>query len=194
MKRLLRAGPYLLPALVAGFLAWQWERLPTRYPVHWGASGPDRWADLSAGAVARPLLFGLLVTLWLGWLRRFLLQNSAPAADQARTRAVVEHVTTATQWAVALAFGTAAVPQQGPGLVLGAAGLGVLLVPIALVAAYAGRPAPEAPAAPPAEGWLFVPKRAGVGLTIDFGHPRAWRALGLTLAGPAAFLLLGLLL
>lgn len=194
MGRLLRVGPYLFPALVAGILAWRWERLPARYPVHWGANGPDRWADLSAGAVTRPLAFGLLVTLWLGWLRRFLLRNSAPAADQARSRAVVEHVTTAAQWAVALAFGTAAVPQEGPGLVLGAAGLGVLLVPFALVAAYAGKPAPEAPAAPPADGWLLVPKRLGVGLAIDFRHPRAWRALGLILAGPAAFLLLGLLL
>lgn len=194
MARLLRAGPYLLPAAVAAFLAWRWERLPARYPVHWGVDGPDRWADLSAWAVARPLLFGLLVTAWLGWLRRFLLRNSAPAQDEARSRALVDHLTTATQWTVSLAFGLGSVPQQNPGLAVSAAGAGLLLVPLALVVTYAGKPRREAPASPPADGWLLVPKRVGVGLAIDFGHPRAWRALGLILAGPAAFLLLGLLL
>lgn len=190
MRALLRIGPYALLAAVAGWLALAWDRLPARYPVHWGPGGADRWVDLSARAVAGPLLAGLAGVAWLGMLRRFVLANSSPAPDPSRARSLVGAMTVAGQWNLALVFGGAAIPSTGPGLVLGAAGVGMLLVPTALVVTYAGHAAPEpTPMAPPPGGWLLYPRANGTGLSMDLRHPLRWRALFLILAGPAAMVL-----
>lgn len=189
MRALLRLGPYALLAAVAAGLALAWDRLPTRYAVHWGPGG-IRFADLSVSSVAGPLLAGLAGVAWMGILRRFILANSPPVSDPARSRRLLEAVTVAAQWNLALVFGFAAIPRQGPGLVLGAAGVGMLLVPVALVATYAGKAPPAEPVAPPPTGsWLFFPRPDGTGFSIDLGHPMRWRALLLILAGPVAMLL-----
>jgi hypothetical protein len=191
---LLRLGPYALLAGVAAGLALAWEDLPSRYPVHWGAGGADRWADLSPRSVGTPLLVGLLLVAWIGLLRRFVLENSPRAPDPSRARSLVENVTVASQWVLAAVLGAAAVPRQGPGLVLLAAGIGFLALPVALVATYAGkaRVEPEVPA--PADGWLLVPRANGTGLGIDPRHPLFRRAVLLTVGGPVAVLLLAALL
>lgn len=194
MRALLRIGPYALLAAVAGWLALAWDRLPARYPVHWGSGGADRWVDLSARAVAGPLLAGLAGVAWLGMLCRFVLANSSPAPDPSRARRLVGAMTVAGQWNLALVFGGAAIPSTGPGLVLGAAGVGMLLVPAALVVTYAGQAPPDEsvgamPMAPPPGGWLLYPRANGTGLSMDLRHPLRWRALLLILAGPAAMVL-----
>ncbi|HET8723552.1 MAG TPA: hypothetical protein VFM53_05050 [Anaeromyxobacteraceae bacterium] len=193
MRALLRLGPYALLAAVAAGLALAWDRLPARYAVHWGAGGV-RFANLSVRTVAGPLLAGLAGVAWMGLLRGFILANSPPAPDPARARPLVGAITVAAQWNLALVFGSAAIPSTGPGLVLGAAGLGTMLVPAALVATYAGKAPGNAaagatPVAPPGSGWLFQPRPDGTGLSIDLRHPLRWRALLLILAGPVSMLL-----
>ncbi|WP_250031520.1 DUF5808 domain-containing protein [Paractinoplanes maris] len=41
---------------------------------------------------------------------------------------------------------------------------------------------------------LLVPRRSGLGLTLNFGHPAAWRVLGGIFAAMVAIALLGTLL
>ncbi len=193
MAALLRLGPFAILGAVAAWLWSAWDRLPARYPVHWGPGGV-RWADLSVRSVATPLLAGALAALWIGALGRFILRNSPPSPDPARARRVLAAVTTVLPWFLALLFGAAAVPRQGPGLVIGAAALGFLVLPASLVWAYAGSAAPPGRPAPPDGGWLFVPRPDGTGLSIVRHHPRRWAAWALIAAGPAAVVLALLLL
>ncbi len=94
----------------------------------------------TAGA---PLLSGLVGVAWLGLLRRFVLAHSSPAPDPARSRRLVVSLTLGAQWFLAILTGLSAIPRQGPGLVAMAAGIGILFLPAALIATYAGK-APEA--------------------------------------------------
>ncbi len=193
MRALLRLGPFAFLAAVAVGLAASWERLPARYPVHWGAGGADRWADLSIRSVGAPLLTGLVAVAWAGGMRRFFLANSSPAPDPSRARRLLAAVTIGAQWSLAVVFGLAAIPREGPGLVLAGAGLGFLVLPVALVVTYAGKPPPEeAERPPPPDGWLVVPRENGTGYSIRPGHPRAWQAIALIAAGPLAIIAVAL--
>ncbi len=195
MRALLRLGPYALLAAVAAALAANWDRLPARYPVHWGIHGADRWADLSPLSVGVPLLTGAVALAWIGLIRRFLLANSSPVPEPARARRLTAAITIGLQWFLALLFGLAAVPQEkGPGLLLVGVGAGLLFLPIALVTTYAGKPpqAPEVEPPPPPGGWLFVPRENGTGLRFAPGHPRIWQAVALFGAGLVAFIAAGL--
>jgi uncharacterized membrane protein len=194
VRSLLRLGPFLLLAGVAAWLAASFSHLPERYPVHWGPGGADRWVDLSIRSVGVPLAMGLVGVGWMGILGRFVLANASPLPEPARARRLTMAMTIGLQWFLALLFGAAAIPRQDPGLVAGAAGLGLLFLPAALVATYAGRSSsPAAPAAPPPDGWLFVPRRNGNGLGFAPGHPRRWQAIAIVAAGPALIVLVGLL-
>ena len=189
MRAFLRLGPFAFLAAVAAGLAASWDRLPARYPVHWGAGGADRWADLSIRSVGAPLLMGLVAVVWAGGMRRFFLANSSPAPDPSRARRLLVAVTVAMQWFLAILFGLVAIPRQGPGLVIAGAGIGFLLMPVALVATYAGKsPAPEAEPPPPPGGWLLVPRVNGTGYSLRPGHPRVWQAIALVAAGPLAII------
>ncbi|MEI6224519.1 MAG: DUF1648 domain-containing protein [Deltaproteobacteria bacterium] len=193
VRLLLRLGPYALLAAIAAGLAATWDQLPARYPVHWGVGGVDRWADLSPRSVGMPLLMGAIAVAWLGLLRRFTLANSAPAPDPARARKLLVAVTIGTQWLMAILFGLAAVPRQGPGLVVAGAGLGMLFLPVALIVTFAGKAPPAAPPVPaPPDGWLFVQRKDGTGLRIDPRHPRFWQAVVVLAAGPLAIIAVGM--
>jgi hypothetical protein len=145
----------------------------------------------TAGA---PLLSGLVGVAWLGLLRRFVLANSSPLPDPARSRRLTASLTLGTQWFLAILLGLSAIPRQGPGLVAMAAGLGILLLPAALIATYAGK-APEAEEipVPPSGGWLLVPRTNGTGLRIAPHHPGTWAAVALFAAGPIALILVAML-
>jgi uncharacterized membrane protein len=41
-------GPFVILAVKAAYVHRQWDQIPERIAVHWGVSGPDRWADRSA--------------------------------------------------------------------------------------------------------------------------------------------------
>lgn len=189
MRALLRFGPFAFLAAVAVGLAASWERLPARYPVHWGAGGADRWADLSIRSVGAPLLMGLVAVVWAGGMRRFFLANSPPAPAPSRARRLLVAVTVAMQWCLAILFGLAAIPRQGPGLVIAGAGIGFLLMPVALVTTYAGKPPPAEPEPPPPpDGWLLLPRANGTGYSIRPGHPRTWQAIAVVATGPLAII------
>jgi hypothetical protein len=136
---------------------------------------------------------GAVGVAWLGVLRAFVLANSSPVPDDARSRSLLTNVSLAAQWSLATLFGLAAVPREGPGLVVAGAGLALVSVPAALVATYVGSPppVPDDRPAPPEGGWLFVPRRNGAGLGIVRHHPRFWLAVALVAAGPLLFIAVG---
>ncbi len=171
MRTLLRIGPFLLLAAVATGLAL------------------DRSALHAPRSAAVPLATGLVAVTWLALLRRFTLANAPPVPAPSRARPLVSAVLTSAQWFVALLFGLAAIPRQGPGLVLAGAGLGCLFLPAAIIAVHAGKPPPPEPPRPePAGGWLLVARPGGTGYAIRWAHPSAWKVVALLVAGPLLIL------
>jgi uncharacterized membrane protein len=62
-----QVGPFLILALAAVCLWWQWDAIPARFPVHWNWYGrPDGWAVKSARSVFGSVLLGASVCLLLG--------------------------------------------------------------------------------------------------------------------------------
>ena len=63
---LAQAGPFLILAAVCGFLALNWDRIPARIPVHWGADGvPNGWTAKSPAAVYAGAIIGVFICLLL---------------------------------------------------------------------------------------------------------------------------------
>ncbi len=189
--------PFAILAGVALLLAGSWDAVPARFPIHWGLDGvPNGWASRSAAGVYGPLALGALlcgVVLAVRAVRPRKL--SEPHARYQR------RVLLATEYVLSVTFATTGLlPLLGrPGPVLAVA-LGSAGLLIAYAVAGAVRLARTHP--PPAGGrehwkWglfyvnpddpaLFVPKRFGVGWTLNFGRRAAWLALVLLLAVPLA--------
>jgi uncharacterized membrane protein len=55
----LAPGPFVILSAAAGFLYRNWERIPVRFPVHWGANGqPNGWGERTFHGIYGPLFFG----------------------------------------------------------------------------------------------------------------------------------------
>lgn len=59
---LLQLGPFTVLGACALYLRANWERIPERFPVHWGVNGqPNGWATRSVSGVYGPLLMALII-------------------------------------------------------------------------------------------------------------------------------------
>lgn len=180
-------------AMVAGAMAYllsKYEELPARYPVHWGVSGQaDGFAEKGLGVVLLPGLLGLGVLALLAFNAWQLEKSARGSARAARWMAGLEY-------AVALLFLVVVLlPVIGP---LGRNGtLALILAPAVVVVAVAIGVSSESrqAARAPRESWkwgvfyydpsdpdIMVPKRTGLGYTLNFGHRGSWVILGLILA------------
>lgn len=66
---LLQLGPFAILAAMAAYLNANWERIPERFPVHWGVNGrPNGWATRSLSGVYGPLVMALIICVLLGSL------------------------------------------------------------------------------------------------------------------------------
>lgn len=202
-------------------LVSRWDEIPERFPVHWNAQGePDAWADRSPGSVASPLLLGAGACAFLAVLA-WRVGGFTRSADQNDERDVLESRLLRDIFG-AVAFGLALLPailavqplRSQPGeLPRGfgwwiAAGIAVLLAFVFWRSSLAARRleaiAPQA--AEEREFWrwggilyvnpedsrLFVPKRVGLGWTLNFGRPVSWLVLAVLLL-PVVLVLLPLL-
>ena len=199
----------LLAAAVALYLLW--DRIPERWPVHYGFNGqPDGWATKTPVGVFLPVGFGLLMCGFVELLIRFNLayprlgraRQLSPDAARAISLLIARFVRL-IEVALAVVFATLAlmmplVRPVRPALV-------VLLVFVCVAGAliigvrrmikgaselrarglFAGL-----------EGWngfiyrnpndprLWVPKIAGIGYTLNFAHARAWWIMAAIFAVP----------
>jgi len=199
---LLAAPPFALPAAAMLFLRENWERIPLRYPIHYGADGrPNGWAHRTERAVYAPLVFaeGLLLLILLLAVATLLFSR------RSARRSGIPQVFVAVLYLLAGLFsgiGIDPVVHVSPAILLGA----VLLFVVGLIV-YASRrlSAPDAVAEPtPDDRWtlggiysnpddpaIFVQKRIGYGYTVNFANPWSWAVMGgffLGVAGLAAYL------
>ncbi len=198
--------PYVTLAAVAVFLRANWQRLPSRFPVHWGINGTaDRWAERTLSSVDGPLLAGLLVVALLHVLGALIVTASprgrmAETAEwTARFRRANLRMIVALGCVLAALFGVLALNpylSRGDALVVP-----IWLVLAAVLAVTAGfiwpiiRISQESGSGSdgtPDECWKFgqiyynpndpalmVEKRFGVGYTINFGNRASWLLIGL---------------
>ncbi|HTU36056.1 MAG TPA: DUF5808 domain-containing protein [Candidatus Acidoferrum sp.] len=109
---LLQVGPFALLGAAALYLQTHWERIPARFPVHWGINGrPNGWSTRSIGGVYGPLLIGFAVCAVLEiisygithWTRQ--ISTSGPAANsESRFRNAHTAILTAVQYFIAFSF------------------------------------------------------------------------------------------
>jgi len=214
---LLRALPFLLLALAAVVAAAAFDRYPARFALHWNGAGiADRWADRSPRAVFEPLLHGAVLCLLLAGVRAATLAFSPKRPGDARAAALrrfLQVVMDATGIFMAVLFSAIALGPlvtEGPGLVIAVAGTGIAaLVPALAIAAarFASIPTAGPGDGTPDDRWrwgglfyvnpedpaVFVPKRAGLGYTVNLGRPAGVLALVAMLAVPLALALLSAL-
>jgi uncharacterized membrane protein len=217
-------GPFLLLAAVAGALVARWDKLPERFPVHWGLAGqPDRWGSRTPIVVLGPLLFGallvgLMLMIGLGVVRARYRAVEGPGA--ARERALLRLVRgclLGAAWTIALIFAVVgAIPLLSPAL--GPNGLLTLILVLSFgspavllgLALGAAKLPPRLPPdrAPREDGswkWglfyvnpddpaVWVEKRFGIGYTLNLGQPAGRFTFLALLASPLLLAALALLL
>jgi uncharacterized membrane protein len=191
-----------------------WDRLPQRFPVHWGFQGPDRWVTTTPATV-----FGFLAlqaflclfmagTAWgvLNWSRRISTSGASAAGERHFRRRIVQFLIVAEFFVAGPAWFSLFQPSAA---VMSAWGLALAAVIVAFVVSLihlgqgGSREAVTAGAAPagdrtpdacwkwglvyfnPADPSIFIEKRFGVGYTVNFGNRWSWVVLGLLLL-PAA--------
>jgi uncharacterized membrane protein len=199
--------PFAILAAAALVLDARWEEIPARFAVHFGADGsPNGWAPRTPAGVFGPLVAGAAVAAVLALVRaamaseRLVVHGPAGGAHGRRyTSAILLGVET---W-VAVVFATTSFLALGATLrvVLSVVLGGVVLLIVSLAASTAAftRHPPD-PGGTPTGGWragglvyrdegdpdLWIPKRIGIGWTLNFAHPAAWWVMALLLLVPLA--------
>jgi uncharacterized membrane protein len=83
------AGPFLMMAAAAFALLWNWDKVPDRFPVHWGIDGlPDRWTTRSFRSAYMPLSVGfitaLLTTVMMFFIRNYTRREAGSVEEAER--------------------------------------------------------------------------------------------------------------
>jgi uncharacterized membrane protein len=195
----------LLPlAATALWLRLHWSDIPTRWAQHWNAAGQaDGWATRTPLGVYAALLNGALFVLILCAMLLFMAHASGPQTNQ-RRRALVPMA--ALAWLITGMFCliglTPLVHVTTAQFLTIMATYLVLIVAISIWLMYRGglilsSPSTEPYDSTPDSGWhagifyfnksdaaVIVPKRFGLGWTLNFARPTAWFYIG----GLVAFL------
>jgi uncharacterized membrane protein len=198
-------GPLGILLLAAAYITLQWSTIPARFPVHWNGDGqPNGWADRSLAGVLQFTFTGLGIYLVLV-LSQWQIERAGrgPAA----LRAYISRVLLAGAYGMALVFGGLQIVlplgKVGPGpTAFAIVSLVTLFVAASLGFGWRLRSraasSREAPAGRATRGrWVggfvyfdredpavFVPKRLGIGYTLNFARASAWVFLGAVLLVP----------
>ncbi|HTB78155.1 MAG TPA: DUF5808 domain-containing protein [Polyangiaceae bacterium] len=193
--------------LAASYLALRLDAIPARWIIHWGVRGqPNGWATRTIPGVFGVLAFTAIVLVFtetLGMARR----NKDGAAGEALRSATVDFVRFSMLGVSLMTAFLAIDLPLGPPMPL-AVLLSISVAPLVISMAVGGirltaahRRARESGHGAKVEGYhafyyakssdqrLWVPKRSGMGWTINFAHPLGWPMLLLTLAIPIAALI-----
>lgn len=202
---MLRAGPYALLAGVAAYLALRWSDLPERFPIHWDARGEvNGWSSRSVLGVFGTLLVGSLICLGMELLSYAISHVRADV----RVRQLTERILLATRYFLAVVFGALAllplVQRPAPFLALMFPATALFVFLVLRAAVRSARKAAAGAGPDPNWKWglfyvngadrsVLVPKRFGVGFTLNFASPISWLLLVLLIAPALAALAFALL-
>lgn len=198
---LLQLGPFGILAAAAIYLQQHWDRIPERFPVHWGTHGANRWASRTPAGVYTILCIGVGACAGIALIayatRRGAKQaassESQPGEENYR-RATLRVLLLAEYFVACLMSYLSLTPLFGPP--------GHLFVPVVLALtlafvlgttmalARAGRRRTSTRDATDDRYWsggmfyvnrndpaILVEKRFGMGYTLNFGNRKAWLLL-----------------
>lgn len=221
----LPGGPVVavLPVLFLGGLGlwagFHWDRLPPRFPVHWGIHGANRWVTTTPTTVfgfLAMLAFMCMLVAGLAWgivhrTRRISTAGAGAAGERHFRRLMVQLLIVSGYFLVFPAWFTLFHPATAA---MNAWGLALAVVILAFTVNLmrggqgGSRATVTAGAAPvgdrtpdacwkwglcyvnPADPSILIEKRFGVGYTLNFGNRWTWVVLALLLVPPAAGLIL----
>lgn len=108
---ILQTGPFAILIAAALYLAANWQRIPERFPVHWGYDGRvNGWSTRSIGGVYGPLLIGFCVCVMIEvitygiahWTRQIDAARGPRA--EARFRRIQVNLLIVVQYFIAILF------------------------------------------------------------------------------------------
>jgi uncharacterized membrane protein len=192
--------PLLAPVGAAAYLYANWERIPARFPIHFGMDGtPNGWSTRTPLHVFGICIFGeglMLLLLAIGLASFF-------GARQSRIRDLTMGVMVGVTYLLGLIMsGTALLPliQLPPWALLAVIPVFLAFLAAALYKATSSGALTSASSSADADDshWsfagiynnpddpaLFVEKRLGIGFTLNFGNPWARRFMVGVLGGVA---------
>ena len=208
----LQLSPFALLVVTAAYVAAHWNRIPDRFPVHWGVNGmPNGWSTRTTLGVYGPLCFGAGLVAMISLLA-YAITHAArrlPAsgggdgkADHPQRMALV--LLGVELFVAAMLSLVALLPWMGsPGVTpMVITAVGILIAVIFLSrwqsqgisnSAASLQPGDSTPDScwklglfyfNPDDPALFVEKRVGIGYTINFARGAAWVVLVLTVVLP----------
>jgi uncharacterized membrane protein len=206
-------GCALLPvAVAAGVLAVRWDSIPQRFAQHWTMAGvhmsdmaANRFVERSFGSVFGLLAMAVGVVLLMGVLTEMTQRSSPGFAGREAMLQVTRDALLACAWLVSLLFSAISLLPlcASPETVLPVVMALALVATLGLVAwlghraVRSGALMAAAAESTDARFWkagcfyvnpndsaLWVPKRYGIGYTLNFGRPVAWVVMGVLLAWP----------
>jgi uncharacterized membrane protein len=179
--------PFLCLLFVAIYLRLRWNDIPESFPVHYGADGlPNRWAQRTPSSVFGPVFLGFYVNVFMlamAWLNQHWARRSS--MQQLSVRCL--------QWITWPLSGLFALIALSPVLpipiwVMVVANLGGIIAIVAWMIWKRASLTDEEESAPqpdnlwkagsfyyaPDDPALFVAKRTGLGMTMNFGNRWSW--------------------
>jgi uncharacterized membrane protein len=199
---LLALPPIAIPALTAVYLNARWDKIPARFPVHWGLDGqPNRWVERTPHGVFGPLWFNaaimaVLITLALAGYY---------GSRRSPMRLAMLKMMVALMYLLGFVFALVGLlPLHHFSLIVFLLPI-VVFVAVILMYSYKTSTDPDMTSDETSDSsWrlssiydnradpaLFVQKRFGLGYTLNFGNPMSWLIVAMMLALiPAAIFLL----
>jgi uncharacterized membrane protein len=184
------------------YVAARWHAVPERFPVHWDLAGrANGWGTRSIAGVFAPAMVSTAICLIMLWVTRRIRRTArVPPGHVALRLGTLVVLAISYVTAVIAAAATITMPfsraDSSNGLFAIAAGAVIVTLTAFLTAARRALRSDGSPGGPPDDGWkwgliydnpadpsLWVPKRVGIGWTINLGHPWGWPMLIVVFGG-----------
>lgn len=187
-------APYLILGAAALYVAMHYSELPERVPVHYGVSGqPDRWQPRSTRSVFGIFVIGAAVTLLVSSTVLLMIFGARRGAYQSSYQNRFLRANLLTMAGVGcgtslLISGIGLMPLRGipdvftpPFWIVNVVSMALIMMSLYPVLVFSS--APEESDSTPDQYWkgafysnpddpaLVVPKRLGIGFTLNFAHP-----------------------